>query len=77
VTMLMILSHVCAVMTLAFLLDAACPAATANLDGSGPQPPSVATVTVTSYLMGGSVMPDTINPVSDIPRGAISGPWHG
>jgi hypothetical protein len=44
-------------MTLAFLLDAACPAATANPDGSGPQPPTAATVTVTSYLMGGSVMP--------------------
>jgi hypothetical protein len=48
VTTLMIFSHVCAVMTLAFLRDAACPAATANPDGSGPQPPSVATVTVTS-----------------------------
>jgi hypothetical protein len=62
---------VCAVITLAFLLAAACPAATANPDGSGPQPPSVATVTVTSYLMGGSAIPDTISPVSDIPPGAI------
>ena len=70
-TTLMIFSRVCALMTLAFLRDAACPAAAANPDGSGPQPPSVATVTVTSYLMGGSAMADTISPVSDIPPGAV------
>jgi hypothetical protein len=32
------LGHVCALMTVAFLLDADCPAVTANPDGSGPQP---------------------------------------
>jgi hypothetical protein len=71
--MLMIFSHVRALMTLASLLYAACSAATANSDGSGPQPPSPATVTVTSYLMGGSVMPDTISPVSGIPAETVSG----
>jgi hypothetical protein len=35
VTMLMTFSAVCAVMTLAFLLAAACPAATPNPDGPG------------------------------------------
>jgi hypothetical protein len=44
VTTLMIFSRVCALMTLAFLLDAARSAATANSAGSGPQPPSVVTV---------------------------------
>ena len=39
-TTLMIFSHVCALMTLAFLRDAAWPAAAANPDGSGPQPRS-------------------------------------
>jgi hypothetical protein len=49
--MLMIFSRVCALLTLAFLLDAARSAATASSNGSGPQPPSLVTVTVTSYLM--------------------------
>jgi hypothetical protein len=34
--MLKIFPHVCALMTLAFLLDAVCSAAMANPDGSGP-----------------------------------------
>jgi hypothetical protein len=71
--MLMIFSHVCALTTVAFLLDAARSVATANSAGSGPQLPSLAMVKVTSYLMGGSVTPDTINPVSDISPGAVSG----
>lgn len=33
-----------------------------------------AAVTVTSYLMGGSVMPDTISPISHISPRAVSGP---
>ena len=44
--MLMICSAVCALMTLAFLLDAAFSAVTANSAGSGRRPPSLATVTL-------------------------------
>jgi hypothetical protein len=47
VTTLMICSAVRALTTLAFLIDAACPAATANSAGSG-RYPSLSTVTVTS-----------------------------
>ncbi|MGH3191702.1 MAG: hypothetical protein ACRDOL_31525 [Streptosporangiaceae bacterium] len=52
--MLRIFSALCALMTLALLLDAACPSAAANSVGPGRQPPSQATVTVTSYRPSGS-----------------------
>jgi hypothetical protein len=48
---------VCALTTLAFLLDAALLAATANVAGSGDDHHPLATRTVTSYLLGGLPMP--------------------
>ena len=50
-------SAVCALTTLAFLLDAAWLAATANVAGSAGWSSSFATQTVTSYRLGGLSMP--------------------
>jgi hypothetical protein len=62
----MISSAVCALMTLAFMLDAAWLAAAAKAAGSGEWPSSLATRTVTSYLPGGLVMPGTVSAICDI-----------
>ena len=59
-------SAVCALMMLAFLLDAAWLAAAANVAGSGGWLSSLATRTVTSYLLGGLSMPGTVSMVNDI-----------
>ena len=57
----MISSAVCALTTLAFMLDAARLAATAKAAGSGREwPSSLATRTVTSYLPGGLFMSGTV-----------------
>jgi hypothetical protein len=53
---------VCALTTLAFLLDAASVAAIANAAGSGEWLASLATRTVTSYLLGGLSMSGTYKP---------------
>jgi hypothetical protein len=66
VTTLMIWSAVYALTMLADLRQAARPAAAAKRTGSGSQPSSRATVMVTLYRVGGSCMPGTISPVSDI-----------
>jgi hypothetical protein len=56
-------SAVCALMTLAFMLDAARLAAAAKAAGSGRgSPSSLAARTVTSYLLGGLLMPGTVRP---------------
>ena len=68
VTTLMILPARCALMMLADLRHAARPAAAANVAGSGPEPPSHATVTVTLQRLAGSFMSGTVRPVSDISR---------
>jgi hypothetical protein len=68
----MTFSAVCALMMLAFRLDAAVLAAAANLAGSGEWPSSLATRTVTSYLLGGLSMPRTVSTVCDI-IGRLSG----
>ena len=60
-------SAVCALMTLAFLLDAALLAAAANVAGSGGWPSSSATRTVTSYRLGGLFMHGTVSVICDIP----------
>jgi hypothetical protein len=58
---------VCALMTLAFMLDAARLAAAAKAAGSGRgRPSSLATRTVTSYLPGGLFMPGTVSVICDI-----------
>ena len=57
---------VCALMMLAFRLDAAVLAAAANVAGSGEWPSSLATRTVTSYLLGGLSMTGTISVIHDI-----------
>ena len=62
----MISSAVCALTTLAFLLDAAWLAAAAKAAGSGWWPSSLPTRTVTSYLLGDLSMPGTVGAVSDI-----------
>ena len=62
----MISSAVCALMTLAFMLDAARLAATAKAAGSVRWPSSLATRTVTSYLLGGLFMPGTVSVICDI-----------
>ena len=49
-------SAVCALMMLALRLDAAVLAAAANVTGSGVWPSSLATRTVTSYLLGGPAL---------------------
>jgi hypothetical protein len=54
-------SAVCALTMLAFLLAAALLTATANVAGSGDWPSSLATRTVTSYLVGGLSMTSTIS----------------
>ena len=60
-------SAVCALTTLAFRLDAAVLAAAANVAGSGEWPSSLATRTVTSYLLGGLSMPGTVIVVREFP----------
>ncbi len=62
----MISPAVCALTTLAFLLDAALLAAAANVAGSGLWPSSLATRAVTSYLLGGLSTPGTVSVVDDI-----------
>src|SRR5271156_712003 len=57
VTMQMVSSAVCALTTLAFLLEAARLTATANAAGFGWRPLSLATRTVTSCRLGRSFMP--------------------
>jgi hypothetical protein len=57
----MISSAVCALMTLAFMLDAAPLAAAAKAAESGGWPSSFATRTVTSYLPGGLFVPGTVS----------------
>ena len=52
--------------TLAFLPDVPWLAAAANAAGSGGRPSSLATRTVTWYLLGGSFMPGTVSVVCDI-----------
>jgi hypothetical protein len=59
-------SAVCALTTLAFLLDAALLTATAKAAGSAGWSSSLAIRTVTSYLLGGLSMPGTIGVVHDI-----------
>ena len=59
-------SAVCALTTLALRLDAATLAAAANVAGSGQWPSSLATRTVTSYLLGGLSMPGTVSVAHDI-----------
>jgi len=66
VTMLMILSLMCALTMLADLRQAASSAATAKLIGSGSWPSSPETVIVTLYRLGGSCMPGTIRSIPDI-----------
>src|SRR5260370_25875979 len=61
-TMQMISPAVCALTTLAFLLDAAWLAAATNAAGWRGRLPS----TVTSYLLGGSFMPGTVSVAYDI-----------
>jgi hypothetical protein len=64
--MQMISLAVCALMMLAFLLDAAWLAAAAKAAGSGWWPSSLPTRTVTSYRLGGLSMPGTVGVVYDI-----------
>jgi Transposase IS116/IS110/IS902 family len=60
---------VCALMTLAFMLDdAALLAATAKGAGSAGWSSSLATRTVTSYLPGGLFIPGTVSVICDIRR---------
>ena len=62
----MISPAVCALMTLAFRRDAALLTAAANAAGSGGWSSSLATRTVTSYLLGGLSTPGTVSVVHDI-----------
>jgi hypothetical protein len=62
----MISPAVCALTTLAFLFDAALLAAAAKAAGSTGWPSSLATRTVTSYLLSGLSMPGTVSVVHDI-----------
>jgi len=62
----MISLAVCALTTLAFLLDGAWLAAAAKAAGSGWWPSSLPTRTVTSYRLGGLSMPGTVGVVYDI-----------
>ena len=57
---------VCALTALAFLLAAALATAAANVAGSGGGSSSLATRTVTSYLLGGLSMPRTVSVAHDI-----------
>jgi hypothetical protein len=59
-------SAVCALTILALRLDAAVLAAAANVAGSAQWPSSLATRTVTSYLLGGLSMTGTISVIHDI-----------
>jgi hypothetical protein len=59
-------SAVCALTTLVLHLDAAVLAAAANVAGSGEWPSSLATRSVTSYLLGGLSMTGTISVIHDI-----------
>ena len=69
-------SAVCALTTLAFMLDAARLAATAKAAGSAGWPSSLATRTVTSYLQGGLFMPGTVSVVCDIFGARLPLPAH-
>ena len=66
VTTLMILSARCALMMLADRRHAAWSAATVKEAGSGWEPPSHRTVTVTLQRLSGSFMSGTVSPISDI-----------
>ncbi len=62
----MISSAVWALTMLAFLFAAAWLAAAANVAGSGGWSSSLATRTVTSYLLAGLSMPGTLSVINDI-----------
>jgi hypothetical protein len=62
----MIWSAVYALTMLADLRHAARPAVAAKITGSGGWPSSCVTVMVMLYRRGGSYMPGTISPISDI-----------
>jgi hypothetical protein len=62
----MISPAVCALMMLAFLLDAALLAAATNAAGSGGWPSSLATRTVTSFRLGSLFIHGTVSVICDI-----------